>query len=616
MTGLNASRLILLTVLCFLWALSGPSFANFSIKPAGYLGNSGQEGTSLILNLPEKGEMGISGIWADRDMTLWVGGGRVINRVTLSGELIEQFPLLPKGSVVNSKTFTALNDTLYFLGAPPDTKETRLFSLPMKSGSKATPLPLKLDSSAFLSPQHLDGQIIIAQHSQELPRGHLGIYAVSIQPLTCLSLLFSLPVRGMSGVAVDQGRGAACIYIGHYPVDQTTGQPVYSIIGVDRNGNLLDGYPLIFHTSKYRQVRGMLSFIKDAFWLAGYPEIRRVDLKGNDAPGIVNNYHWEFGAHNSQIIEIGRNGPLQLLALSTGIPDAFYLARWDESKNEFKLVRRIGCLPVINSLGLSDDGMITIGTARTQLWYRWDDSPDTPPRNTDRAASAIQGFFIKGRYFSLYNHIPGIFDSHPKGRNIVTRVGNTVPMKNPVSLSLWELQNKTSYLLLTDSDSKQIWKAKFILPRQPKEVVDYKWEPVPVKGRKLKQPTDVFGLTDGRIIVGDEGRILVFKPDREEYIVSDEFSGGDAPEMKLGKSLRFAIDGQWLLLSDTERHRVLWVRWTDWQVLSVFGKTDVPGNGPDRLNCPTLVALRGTKGLVVDAGNQRILKVILINNCL
>ncbi|MCM8758424.1 MAG: hypothetical protein NC906_01440 [Candidatus Omnitrophica bacterium] len=582
-----------------------------SIQPLGYIGNSGQEGKSLLKVFPADGNFGVSGILVDGSYTLWIGGGKVINRVTLTGELLESFPLQPDGSLVESKTFTAMDDVLYFIGRVPLSNEMRLFALPMKSGSSATPLPFKLGISPHLAPQTIDGKLFIAQYSKDLPQGYLGIYSYSPKHSSGLALLFTLPVNGMCGMSVYKEDGKVLIYIAHYSVDQNN-RSSYTITGFDLEGRLLNGYPLKFYSWKYRAIRGDLYLIEDRFWLKSFPEIRLVNLKGEDAPGIVTNYYWELGDNKGQILEVARNAQLQLLAISTGRPDAFYIAQWNKKRNEFRLHRRIGCLPEIKSLGISEENKVTVGTGRVQLWYSWDDSGDSIPYNTQRPSALCQGFFVNSNYFSLYNQkIPAIFPSIPKERNLPVPAGTSVSVKEPVSISLCQLSDKGQYLLMTDAQSKTIWHSRFGLPGNNKGLFNYNWQPITLKGIKLIQPTDIHGLPDGRIIVADYGRILMLKPENGGYVVLTEFFGGDNSELRLGKRLRFAIDGQWMLISDTDRHRVMWVKWTDWQIISVFGKTDFPGSGQEELNFPTLVALKGVKGVIADTGNQRIVKVLL-----
>jgi hypothetical protein len=132
-----------------------------------------------------------------------------------------------------------------------------------------------------------------------------------------------------------------------------------------------------------------------------------------------------------------------------------------------------------------------------------------------------------------------------------------------------------------------------------------------VQGTNLRAPTDIAALTAGRLIIADEGRLVMLAPNGDGYRVAGEFRWGETERKRLGKRLHFAVDGSWMLLSDTERHRVLWLDWVEWRVLAVWGKTGKVGDELWYLHSPTFVALRGTKALVANSGKQRVPKLQL-----
>ncbi|HID07303.1 MAG TPA: hypothetical protein EYP10_09155 [Armatimonadetes bacterium] len=344
--------------------------------------------------------------------------------------------------------------------------------------------------------------------------------------------------------------------------------------------------------------------------------LARLDLNGCGAPGRIVEWHHELG-YPSQVIEVGRHGPLHLLAITTAMPNAYYLAHWNEQKQRLTFVRRIGCLPIITSLGLSEDGWVTVGTARAQLWWKWNDTADAPPRKAELHIAVTPGLFSGEQFFALAaqyrlddlqkrSPVSTIFSHRVGGRNEARRIGEPVPMKRPIGLTVRITPGKPeATVMVTDAETNQIWQARFWLSAlRP----GGKWQPVTIKGTKLKAPTDLFGLTDGRLLVADEGRILLLEPDGDGYRLAYEFRGGNTPVQSLGKELHFAVDGTWLLLSDTERHRLIWLDWTEWKVLATMGETDTPGDDAQHLSSPTWVALRGTRAIVADTGNQRLVK--------
>jgi len=72
-----------------------------------------------------------------------------------------------------------------------------------------------------------------------------------------------------------------------------------------------------------------------------------------------------------------------------------------------------------------------------------------------------------------------------------------------------------------------------------------------------------------------------------------------------------SLDGPWLVVSDTARHRLLWFEWQTRRLVAQFGETDRPGADAAHLDSPAQVCLRGTRAVVADSGNQRILEVRL-----
>jgi hypothetical protein len=56
---------------------------------------------------------------------------------------------------------------------------------------------------------------------------------------------------------------------------------------------------------------------------------------------------------------------------------------------------------------------------------------------------------------------------------------------------------------------------------------------------------------------------------------------------------------------------VVWIDWVRRKVLGVLGQADQPGGDLDHLRQPAQVAIHGERAAIADAGNQRIVKVLL-----
>jgi hypothetical protein len=604
------------------------------VEPIGALGNSGEAGATLVRVSAMPFDRCSTGVAIDRDMTLWVSGGDAINRVGLDGRLIERFPIEPKGSTVNSRTFAVLNDTLYFLGNLPDGRFA-LFALsisPIAPVAREPARPIlqalperKRDSIPYcLSPQPLNGQLVLACEPKEFQEARIGVYFITPpqdeSERARVRLAFTVAGEYPQGVAVDEKNGV--IYLGGYFglfVGGETHPAAFSIAALKADGTMLDGFPVACTKTPAipTQFRGVISLAGNVLWdAAWYGFLARLDLKGHNSPGRIVEWHHELG-YPTQVLAVDGG----LLAITTAMPNAVYIACWDDAQGNIQFIRRIGCLPTIASLNLSEDGWVSVGTERAQLWWRWDDSADAPPAKAELHIAVTPGYFDGERLFALAaqyrlddlqrrSPVPAIFSRRVGGRNEAQRVGDEVPLKNPAGLSVQVIPGKpNANLFVTDSSTGQIWRTDFWLPGlRPSG----RWQPVKVNGTQLKSPTDIVALADGRLLVADEGRILLLRQEGDTYQVEKEFVGwGEKREQHFGKRLRMAVDGSWMLVSDTDRHRVVWMDWQEWKFIAQLGETDKSGDDALHLCEPTFVALKGTRAVVADSGNQRVLKLRL-----
>jgi len=603
----------------------------------GVLGNSGEGGTCLVRVGELSFDRSATGVALDRDWTLWVSGGDTINRVGLDGRLIERFPLEPAGSSVDSKTFAAVDDTLYFLGHVPDGAHA-IFGLAMsgKGERVARPLPLKLPERRqdwvgyCLAPQPVRGRLVVVAEVKRAAEPLIGVYLVDPHSASAEPPRpeFTRPGAYPQGVAVDEARGL--IYLGgsfgRYVAGETH-DSTWSITAIRADGSPGPGDFTVACPKTPAiptEFRGVISLAAGALWdTAWYGFLARLDLQGRGAPGRIVQWHHDLG-YSTQLVGISEGGSERpdLLGIACAMPDSFYLAHWRDDAQQLDLVRRIGCLPVISSLGLSDDGWVTVGTMRAQLWWRWEAAADAPPEKAELHIGVTPGHFEQDRFFTLAaqyrlddltkrSPVACVFSPRVGDRNEATRTSDPVPMARPVGLSVRATPGQPNgTVFATDLETKQIWRTSIRLPDLRPDNAN--WRAVNTGEAALQSPTDVIALTDGRLLVADEGRVRLLEPQGEGYRQASCFERwGDGAAEHFGKRIRVAADGPWLLVSDTDRHRVVWLDWTTWKVLGQFGETDALGDDAQHLNGPTLLALRGTRAAVADAGNQRVLKLSL-----
>lgn len=582
-----------------------------------------------------------TGVAADADFTLWHSGGDRINRLSLDGRLITSFPIEPAGSVADSKNFCALGRKLYFLGHLPDGRWS-LFVIEMAQApgqkpqpARALPIDLPKPRRAWIPPvlagHPLGDSLVLVTEPEDLPDGQLGVYFVN--PAQTGPPIRAFAVEGLypAGADVDSSRQA--IYIGAMLRLPGQDQPAdYAIAAFTAHGVLLDGFPVACTKTPAipTQFRGVVSVAGGSLWeTAWYGFLSRLTLTGAGAPGRIVEWHHELG-YPAQVIDIaeaaGSDLPaapdgLRLLAITTAMPDALYLAHWHPSQQRLDLVRRLGCLPTIASLGLSHTGWVTIGTARAQLWWRWEDPGDAPPRKAELHIAVTPVHFHDDRFLALAaqyrlddldkrNPVPTIFSPRVGDRNEASRVGDPVPVKGIVGFGVYAPPGQPAgKVFIADADGK-IWRAPVWLPDLRPDFSAVEAVSLPPDGPR--KPTDLVPLTDGRLLVADEGRVMLLEPDGEGYRVAATFSAwGQGPGERFGLRLRMAVDGPWMLVADTDRHRVVWLDWAEWRYLAEFGHADEPGDDAAHLDTPTLVALAGTRALVADTGNQRAVKLVL-----
>jgi len=605
-----------------------------TIRAVGVLGNSGVAGEGLLRVGGEPIEHCASGVALDGDWTLWLSGGDRINRVGLDGHLVESFPLAPAATMVDSRTFGVLDATLYFLAR--DAKgQIALFRLPMRSQATVSRVPGSLPERKrghvgyCLAPQPLGQRLVLALEPKESAEDAIG--ACLLDPATgeCRQA-FALKGSSPAGVAVDSRREV--IYVGGnfgLFVGGETHSSVCAITAVRPDGKKVsDAFPAACPKTPATptQFRGVLSLAGGALWdTAWYGFLARLDLEGRGDPGRIVEWHHELD-YPTQVLgvldqERGAETPrLQPLVIATPIPDAFHFAVWDRAGQTLRFVRRIGCLPTIASLGLSEEGWVTVGTARSQLWWRWEDPADAPARKAELHIAVTPLFVSGGQALGLAAQyrlasyrgkapVPTVFHPRVGERNEARRVEGALPVKRPVGLAVRiEPGKQSGTLFVTDAETKRLWATDVWLSNlQPNKD---KWRAVAIEGGALAAPTDVAALADGRLLVADEGRVLLLEPQGEAFRIAWQLGQWGQGE-RFGKRLRLAADGPWMLVSDTERHRVLWFDWAQRKAIGQLGTTDAAGSGAAQLDAPAFVALRGHRAVAADAGNQRVLKIEL-----
>jgi len=593
-------------------ALAAPAAARAAgIEAVGVLGNSGVAGPALV----RAAGGGPSGVAADAGLTLWTSGGDAVNRLALDGRCLERFPLGPAGTRIVGQVFAVLGGRLYFVADVPG-KGPVLMALPMRPGAAAAPVEAALPASASPDPPYalaarpLGGRLVMAARVKG--EAERPVHVFTVDPAGgAVAPLARLDGPGVYGLAVDEARGVVYVGTGVLSAFHADGRPV-------------EGFPVACMKTPAipPQFRGRLSLAGGALWdTAWYGFLSRHNLAGEGDPGRVIEWSHDLDYPSQMLALAEGGGPRQPLVVTCAESDAFYFAVWRGADRDFSLVRRLGCLPVITSVGLSRDGWATVGTRRTQLLWRWDDAADAVPARADIHMAvtpvhfAPDGVFALGGQYHLdermnaEGYVPTLFPYKPGNRNEASR-GPRPPFKRPVGLSVQPGAGRVG-LFVTDAETRGLWRTTTSADR-PMDLDAAGWQPVKIAGDPPAAPSDVVALADGRLLVADAGAVLLLVPEGDAYRTAWRMDRwGDGPAQRFGPALRLAADGPWMLVSDTRRHRLVWIDWTDRRVLGEFGRADEAGDDLRHLASPGQVALCGDRALAADAGNQRVLRLVL-----
>ncbi len=604
--------------------------------PVGVLGNSGQAGPGVVKVGAYTLDRCATGLYCDRDFTLYASGGEALNRYSLDGWLIERIPLVPAGSRVDSHYFARLGDTLYFLGHRPDGKWA-LFVYPLTGAQEATALDVALPTPRMhwftMAAEPLQGRLVLFVSAQDSPANTSTVYFLDpAEPR--LEKAFDVPALYPAGVAVDPV--AQLIYLGammNLSPDPSAPlvNPAVTIVRPD-GGVVGPEFPTA--TVKTPAIptafRGRLSLADGALWdTAWYGFLARLDRQTQGAPGMVIHWHHDLG-YPTQILGLADRDPAGLgkglVAITTAAPDAIYLARWRSVEQRLELMRRIGSLRA-HSVGLSPDGWVTASSDRCQYWWRWEDGPAQVPRKAELHLALTPGFFLRsnlypqGAFFALaaqYNitgqkYTPTIFKPDVVGNNEAFRSAGDVPMKQPHGLAVDRVEGKDqARLLVTDGESRAIWENVAWLPQPAPDPA--RWTQVGLApGVELQNPGDIVALEAGRLLLADAGAVLLLEPGPQGYTVGWRLqSWGEQPEERFGPRLRLAVSGDRLLVSDTDRHRLLWFELRTRRFLAQLGSADHAGSDWYHLDSPGPVGVEGSRALLADLGNERLLKLELL----
>ncbi len=551
-----------------------PCFAG-SLTCEGVLGNSGEQGAALVRFAAEPARgMGVA---YDRFGSLWDrGGAGVLNRYALDGRLLGSYRIAKEAG--DSDQLALAGDTLVLL------IRGTLFTLPVtaSAGSEAQPLKVGADAISF----HAHGTQLAARSKDDV-----FLFEIATGAKT--------PVATVKGASELELGPDGAVYV-------TTGDKLRKFVN---GAEIKDGWP------KGRP--GDRAQLLDGFWFghAWHTTIRRFTAQMEPAPGVaLGGSSGSFIGHLDQNADlfIGRglakvSDNVFAVSGAAGIPQ---LIEWQDDRQQFEIVRRIGSVPVCLGLGLDRAGNVwhLAGT------WRWDDRPDAPMRlgiNTlefpgigPAAMLDDDTLVAPGNMWGKPTIVSGRLTKEVSAQRI--EKATALPLKDTCGSAVYRRENHLLLLVLDAAGRAQ----SFNLSNDGRYVSDA--GAVELKTAAPVKAWTALAMRDaGTLLAAADGAIVEFAPDgAENWIEKRRWnSWGAKPDEKFGASISIAADAGRLWVADRDRQRVVCFDLASGKPLGTFGAPDKPGDDLGTLNAPETIAARGERAVVFDRGNQRLVKL-------
>ena len=552
-----------------------------SLVCEGILGNSGQQGTSLVrfgsVEESMKGAIGGGtaagmGVAYDRHGSLWDRGGRgTLNRYAFDGRLLAQYRI--PSSQDRTDQLALAGDTLVLqLGS-------RLYTLSIDAPAGSEAKSLNRESRA-LSHGSSNGKIA------SFAGGKLYL----IDPKT--------------GEAQEAGQVSSAEWI-----DLAPDGSIYVCAGGKvrkfTSGNeATEGWP--------RGTPGeRMQFLNGSFYgHAWHGTVRRFDAELQPDPGVVLG-----GASGSFIGHLDQNSELSngrgmahlrddLYAIS-GFGGVMHLLRWDGEKRQMQIIRRLGAVPFAQALGLDRQGHV--------WWHygawKWTDGPDTP------LSSGINSFETMGQAVMLDNDsivAPGWMWGKPSvcfgGLNTevkTLRIESKCDMvRQPAASAVYRENNRLVLLVIDESGAGNA--------HEIESDGKYRAEAGPAKllsAQSIKLYTALAMKDPNTLLAAGDGQVIEFAREGRDWKEQRRWSTW--ANDRFGGQISLTADEGRLWVSDTQRHRVVVFGLSDGRMIASFGTADRAGDDLASLSLPARITARGTRAVVHDEANQRLVKLVL-----
>ncbi len=545
-----------------------------TIKCEGVLGNSGEQGASLVRF--EDWVTGGFGIVCDRYGSLWDRGGTALNRYAVDGRLLGSYKLPKGGADRNSDMIALVGDTLILR------LNNQLYSLSIDAPAGSEVQPMKIEANK-MSPSSKDGWVIASKG--------MDVFLVNATGEKKTVATLKKNPEGLSfGPA-----GIICVV-----VDWT----VFKVVP-----GSADGIELV------APVPGERPLYLDGNWYGSswHSTLRRFDKNLQPAPGVVlGGNSGSFLGHVAEQSEVVNGRGLaqinQNLFAISGFGGVVHLLEWKGADKRFEPIRRIGAVQSCNALALDREG---------HAWcisgdWNWNDSPSTPqhwgvpgPEKvfgiTMLNSETMCGYGIKwGKPTVMF----GKMDKEVRQGRLESQ---TALPKEAVAVAVSEM-NKKRVLLVLEANGK-------VTAVNINGDGSYNSDAGTLElnaATPVKEWTSLVSSGKDLLIGSGDGFVIEFARDGDAWKEKRRWNSfGQDNGDKFGAAIWLALDSGRLWISDKMRNRVVCFDLASGKQLATYGVADTAGTEISKLNSPTVLAAREKRAVLYDSGNQRILKLEL-----
>jgi hypothetical protein len=554
------------------WSLCIPLSAQH-ISVAGVLGNSGEQGSSLV-RFATAPAHGVGAVY-DRYGTIWdrAGSGR-LNRYALDGRLLGSYSIATGDSRFDRQTFANGNIILLLSG------NLYRLSVDAPPGMQPTELGISADQMSFADS---NGDVAVLQRNTvKVLNTNNWTLKTAIQDQNVGSV-YDLAVLDDGSIVIQNGQQFRLFSNG---------------------AEVTSGWPKNAKMHSVQHIRG--------FWYGfdGHGTVRRLDGEFEPAPGVVlGGASGSFLGHVDTNEEVNVGNGLVMLGDTTAAVSGKYgivsLLEWSEDTQQYRIARRLGAVTNCYGLAINDRGSVWFNVGR----WNWNDLPSAPILDSIGGGGTLgqivplsDGSFlaaVQRDYAITIAH--GLFDWRVQLAN-----GISLPPAMVNAATAYTRKDGTRVLVLADASGHASGFTVGANDMPQKMAV-----PVVIHFASVVGQLTTLAMENDTVMLGSvDGAICEFVLQGNAWQEVHRWnSWGAGSSEHFGSQVYITTDGNQLWVSDSTRNRVLCFDLQTKRLLGSFGQADRAGDDLEHLSHPAAIAARHGRVVVFDSDNQRLVKL-------